>query len=145
MSPGSIKSWLTGGWRGRAGRDGQAATCTLLYSQSDVRIQCLFIDQAYPTPEQVFRLYTMLREAHPLAVSAEDLTVAGQFREIGVNAALQMLYEQGWLSVTPDGKYALGRPGRERPEIDFQPLNQRKARDNARLKLIISPVAVFAC
>jgi DNA-binding IclR family transcriptional regulator len=79
-----------------------------LYSQSDVRIQRFFIDQAYPAPEQVFRLYAMVREAHPLAVSADDLAVASQFREIGVNAALQMLYEQGWLTVTPDGKYVLG-------------------------------------
>ena len=71
----------------------------------------------------------MLREAHPLAVSADDLAVASQFREIGVKAALQLLYEQGWLSVMPDGKYVLSRADTARPEVDFQPINQRKARE----------------
>ena len=73
------------------------------------------------------------------------MAVASQFREIGVKAALHMLYEQGWLSVTPDGKYALNRPNTERPELDFQPIRQRKARDNARLKRMIAFTDHLSC
>jgi ATP-dependent DNA helicase RecQ len=42
---------------GRAGRDGRPANCYMLWNFSDKKIQEWFIDNAYPTPEEVEMLY----------------------------------------------------------------------------------------
>ncbi len=45
---------------GRAGRDGEPAECTLLYSRRDHSLQRRFIDQAHPGDEAVRRSWTQL-------------------------------------------------------------------------------------
>ncbi|HWQ35538.1 MAG TPA: helicase-related protein [Blastocatellia bacterium] len=91
---------------GRAGRDGQLAICTLLYSQPDVRIQRFLIDSAYPEAKVIYRVWDILRRASPLPVAAGDVVTAAELPELSVNAALQLLYEQQWATITPEGRYA---------------------------------------
>jgi len=56
-----------------------------------------------------------------------------------------MLYEQGWVEVMWDGKYAVPRPEVEHPSVDFRPFRERKARDNARLKRMIAYTDSTTC
>jgi ATP-dependent DNA helicase RecQ len=48
---------------GRAGRDGDAARCVLLYSPADRRTHEIRIDEMHPDPETVCRVYTALDRA----------------------------------------------------------------------------------
>jgi ATP-dependent DNA helicase RecQ len=130
---------------GRAGRDGEAAVCSLLYAQPDLRTQRFLMEQASPHPQVVERLMHAIKDVHPLPVSAGDLTTATAVPELSANAALQLLYEQGWVAMSSDGKYALAQPDAKQFKLDFRPLHERRKHAEERFQRMIEYAALDEC
>ena len=57
--PGSIEAYYQEA--GRAGRDGEPATCELLFNHADTRVQEFFIDGSNPPPAFIAQTWEMLR------------------------------------------------------------------------------------
>ncbi len=90
---------------GRAGRDGQPAACTLLYSRSDLRYNHQRIEDQYPDRDT-------LRAVQVAAVRGELRDLAQGDADTGAHAlALSALLESGYLTGNPVDGFGAGTGG----------------------------------
>jgi ATP-dependent DNA helicase RecQ len=73
--PGSVEAYYQEA--GRAGRDGDTATCTLLYRVEDRRIQSYFLGGKYPEVQEAARVALML-EQYPMLTPVPLLELANR-------------------------------------------------------------------
>jgi ATP-dependent DNA helicase RecQ len=107
---------------GRAGRDGQAARCLLLYSAGDRRIQEFFIESAYPARETVARVYEFLRclEQDPIELTLQEIkdALSLPISADGVGTCEQLLEKAGVLErLEPRENMAIVRLDSELPTL----------------------------
>lgn len=140
--PGSLEDYYQ--QAGRAGRDGRAATCTLLYQPRDIFIQKWLIGKNYPTSEQLTALLAMLKRVSQRGASPTDITAQIDFEDSALNSALDHLKALNAVSVTDSGIYSLA-PGVSPADIDFDRLWQRRRRDEFRLNHLVQYAEESIC
>ena len=95
--PGTLEAYYQEA--GRAGRDGHPAHCLLLYAAGDRFLQEMFIENEYPPPDSVFRVYEFLRglDADPIELTHAEIKESARLdlNESAVGTALKILEGAG--------------------------------------------------
>ncbi|HMP74435.1 MAG TPA: RecQ family ATP-dependent DNA helicase, partial [Kiritimatiellia bacterium] len=153
--PGSLEAYYQEA--GRAGRDGEPATCDLLFNYADVRTQEFFLDGANPTLALIRDLFHTLKRIcaqGPIEIPIHEIAEAiGNTRNsMATGTALyhleragiiERVYQPGHRTYTtrllkPDIPF-------DQIDIDFERLQQKRQRDEAKLKQMLRYVDTRGC
>ncbi|PZR76609.1 MAG: recombinase RecQ [Chthoniobacterales bacterium] len=146
--PGSVEAYYQEA--GRAGRDGEAATCDLLFNHADTRVQEFFIEGSNPPLEFIVQTYEMLRreadEKHELQISLKEMAarIGSEKNDMMLGSSLHVLDREGYID-------RFDIPGRRvrgtrllQPDVrghqlklDAVKLREKERRDRAKLKLMV--------
>lgn len=153
--PGSIEAYYQEA--GRAGRDGEAATCELLFNHADTRVQEFFIEGSNPSPAFIIQTYEMLRREadgkNELQLSIKEMaTRLDQGNDMMLGSALHILDREHYIDrFDIPGRRVRGTRLLKRElrgaqiKLDTARLEEKARRDRAKLKTMIDFAYAHVC
>jgi len=145
--PGSIEAYTQEA--GRAGRDGNASRCILLYRMSDTRVQNYFLTGKYPAVEEVQKVYATLDffGAQADGVSLTDLRRISQLPLTKLKVILALLKKAGFIVASMRAKYKLSEQAKRNPELvlNLHNYETKKAYDQSKLAMMLQYCETASC
>jgi ATP-dependent DNA helicase RecQ len=146
--PGSVEAYYQEA--GRAGRDGEAATCDLLFNHADTRVQEFFIEGSNPPLEFITQTYEMLRreanDKQELQISIKEMAVrlGDERSDMMISSSLHVLDREGYIDrFDIPGKRVRGTRVLQpdvrghQLKLDAAKLREKERRDRAKLKMMV--------
>ena len=146
--PGSVEAYYQEA--GRAGRDGEASTCTLLYRVEDRRIQSYFLGGKYPEVEEAAKVAIVLQgyDEHT-PVPLEELAERSGVPRRKARITLMLLKRHGLVREHRGGEWER-LPG-DGPltqvdlSLDLLDYEERRARDQQKLQAVVDYAQTARC
>jgi ATP-dependent DNA helicase RecQ len=126
---------------GRAGRNGEPATCLLLYQAKDIYTQKWLIEKNYCKPDEAQAVCKLLQSNSNAAYRPVEIASQTGVAESALNSALDLLKQLKLIVATEYGAYQWANVDPSstgaRGNVDMSLLYQRRSRDLARLERIV--------
>ena len=118
---------------GRAGRDGDAADCVLLFNHGDVRLQEFLIDASHPSADVLRGVWRCIRDSGGVQGNLEELrdAIVGRPHVSVLRSATRILQKHGFLLAEGD---ALAATLPEHLEGEFPPLDPEQIARRAEVE-----------
>lgn len=153
--PGSVEAYYQEA--GRAGRDGEAAVCELLFNYADTRTQEFFIEGTNPGATTIRAVYECLKQQadgqYAVQLSMDELTgLVGVGNGMAVSSALGALVRAGYIERFDVAGSRIRGTRLLKPELkaadltlDEQALEEKEQRDREKLKAMVELCYAHQC
>jgi ATP-dependent DNA helicase RecQ len=144
-APGSVEAFYQE--FGRAGRDGEAARCTLLYSPEDRKLHNFFQSRRYPGAEDLVNAYHALKRTAQDSPTLDHVQAISPLPKSRLKLALSLLRSKGVVKEDLSGHLHLLRPDLSRDDMArlVRDYEERDARDQLKLQRLIDYAEIRGC